>query len=241
MERLCAKGPVLVWFFEASVASSFRSLDWIRGWHERYAPHGLAVVGIHTPRSAFASSTDDLATICERFGIGFPVASDADRLAWREYGCGGWPSLFLWRRGGALSWVHFGEGEYQATEHAIREQLGEGLPAAAVASRRSDAEGARVLPPSEEVFPGGAHEVPLEGGAGDAIELEYEAGAAYLAVSGSGTVGGSIDGAALDPIEVEGPVMIALAEHGKHGAHRLTLAPGLGTRVWSVGFGAGVP
>ena len=158
MERLCAKGPVIVHFFEGSEASSFRALDWIRAWDERYGPAGLGVAGVHTPRSDFARSTEDLARSTASLGLRHPVANDAERQIWRDYGCRGWPSLFLWRWGGALDWVHFGEGEYQATERAIREALGPDmteLPGEVIAARDSDAEGAEVLEPSAEIFPGG--------------------------------------------------------------------------------------
>ena len=57
--------------------------------------------------------------------VEFSVAIDAQRELWTAYGCDGWPSLFLWSLGGALSWVHFGEGEYLATELAIQEELRE--------------------------------------------------------------------------------------------------------------------
>lgn len=245
MERMCAKGPVLVHFFEASEASSVRSLDWIRGWQRAYGAHGLRVIGVHTPRSGFARQSSDLAAAVEALGIAYPVANDSKRMVWRDYGCEGWPTLFLWRRGGVLDWAHFGEGEYQATEAAIRAALGpeaaEALGPALEPARRSDALGAAVVPPSAEYFPGGSHEVPFEGGTGEAIKLAYEAGAVYVALSGSGTVTGSIDDKPIDLIEVSGPRTVAVAEHGAHGDHRIELEPGLGVRVWAIGFGAGVP
>ena len=58
-----------------------------------------------------------------RLEVGFPVAADSGYRIWHDYGCEGWPSLFLWGRGGALRWFHFGEGEYAATEEAIQEEL----------------------------------------------------------------------------------------------------------------------
>ena len=59
-----------------------------------------------------------------RLGVAFPVAIDGDRSLWHAYGCEGWPSLFLWN-GGRARLVHFGEGEYLATEEAIQAELRE--------------------------------------------------------------------------------------------------------------------
>ena len=52
---------------------------------------------------------------------------------------------------------------------------------------------------------------------------------------------GTVDGVPLGPIAVEGPAMVALAEHGRHDDHRLALVPSEGVRIWSIGFGAGIP
>ena len=60
-----------------------------------------------------------------RLGIAHPIADDSAHAVWHDYGCEGWPSLFLWGRGGALRWFHFGEGDYVGTEEAIQELLRE--------------------------------------------------------------------------------------------------------------------
>ena len=101
----------------------------------------------------------------ERLGIDWPVAFDADLRAFRDYGCLGWPSLFLWGKGGALRWYHLGEGEYAATEEAIREQLEDGSnggwPDLVGPLRPGDEPGAEVIAPTPEVFPGGSEGEPL--------------------------------------------------------------------------------
>ena len=50
-------------------------------------------------------------------GVGYDVAIDSERDLWHDYGCEGWPSLFLWRSAGSLAWFHFGEGDYEESEH----------------------------------------------------------------------------------------------------------------------------
>ena len=54
-----------------------------------------------------------------------------------------------------LRWAHFGEGEYQATEEAIRLELEDvlSLPAPLEALRPGDTDGALVAAPSAELLP----------------------------------------------------------------------------------------
>ena len=53
------------------------------------------------------------------------MAVDREFALWQLYEPHGWPALFLWGQGGALRWYHLGEGDYAATEQAIREALPE--------------------------------------------------------------------------------------------------------------------
>ena len=109
-----------------------------------------------------------VAAAAERLEVSYPVALDFDYALWRDYGCEGWPSLFLWAPGGALAYFHFGEGEYRATEEAIHELLrsrgaatrAAGATGAAASHRRAGGDGAA---PSAEVLPGGSPSQPWSG------------------------------------------------------------------------------
>jgi hypothetical protein len=243
MPALTAAGPVLVHFLDFSQLNSVRTLPYLIEWDRRYREAGLTVLGIQAPRFPFGADPDRVAAGLEGIGVEFPVAIDADRRLWHAYGCEGWPSLFLWRMGGALCWFHFGEGEYRATEGAIQDELREidalrALPALMDPIRPSDAPGAGVMPPTEELFPGGSWEQPWEG---EELSLAYEAGGAYATVEGEGSLSVSLDGGEPAAIPVDGPRLYPLAEHRRHGSHRLTLHPSPGLRVWSVSFAAGLP
>jgi hypothetical protein len=97
------------------------------------------------------------------------------------------------------------------------------------------------MPPTPEIFPGGSWERPWTAGEdGGALEVEYEGGGAYATVEGSGEIALEGGGAA-EPVPVDGPALYRLAEHPRHEAHRLTLRPSPGLRVWSVSFAAAVP
>lgn len=243
IERLCARGPVLVHFLDAGHVSSVRTLPYLRAWHERYGECGLTVLGVNSPRFAFTGEPGALAAALARLEVAFPVAVDRDYGVWHGYGCEGWPSLFLWGRGGVLRWFHFGEGDYEGTEQAIAAELGDGDPPEPLAPLRPcDAPGALVMPPSDEVFPGGSPSEPWAAGEGeDPLRLEYEAGEAHVTLDGRGTLEFSLDGSRQPALEVTAPGLHELAVHPRHERHALELMPGPGLRVWSVGFGAGVP
>jgi hypothetical protein len=247
MPALTAKGPVLVHFFDYAQLNSARTLPYLKEWDRRYREAGLRTIGVQAPRFPFGSDPVEVAAGLGELGVEFPVAIDSERKLWHAYGCAGWPSLFLWATGGALSWVHFGEGEYRATEIAIQEELREldalrTLPEPMAPLRPTDAPGARVMPPNEELFPGGSWERPWTAGKdGDELRVEYEAGGAYATVEGEGNLGVILDGGEPHQVSIDGGRLYRLAEHDRHEPHSLTLRPSPGLRVWSISFAAGVP
>jgi hypothetical protein len=267
MPALTAAGPVLVHFVDFAQLNSVRSLPYVVEWERRYRDAGLRVLGVQAPRFPFGAERGPVEAGLERLGVRFPVAIDAERRLWHAYGCEGWPSLFLWRRGGTLAWFHFGEGEYVGTEDAIQGELRgrsgspRGRDAAGAASdppelpapmaplRPGDAPGARVLPPSEEIFPGGSWQRPWTAGEdGEQLEVEYAAGGAYATVEGAGEIAVRLDGGSAEPqggpaepITIDGAALYPLAEHPRHEAHAIALHPSPGLRVWSISFSAGLP
>jgi hypothetical protein len=247
MPSLTATGPVLVHFIDFAQLNSVRTLPYLVEWDRRYREAGLRTIGVQAPRFPFGAEPDAVAAGLSRLEVGFPVAVDSGRALWHSYGCEGWPSLFLWRLGGALAWFHFGEGEYSATEEAIQAELREldalrELPPPIKPLRATDGSGARVMAPSAELFPGGSWERAwIAGEAGDELSVPYEAGGAYATVEGRGEIAVDVDGSAADQVAVDGPALYALAEHPRHESHRLLLRPSPGLRVWSVSFAAGVP
>ena len=247
MPTLTAGGPALVHFVEYAQLNSVRTLPYLAEWRRRYKEAGLSVIGVQAPRFPFAAEFDKVAAGLQRLGIEFPVAIDAEHELWSAYGCEGWPSLFLWSLGGALSWVHFGEGEYRATEEAIQAELREidalqDLPEPMEPLRPSDAPGARVIPPTPEFFPGGSWERPWVAGTdGEDLALDYQAGGAYATVEGEGALQVEIDGEWNTVPAGPAAGLRTLTEHPSHEAHSLVLRPSPGLRVWSVSFAAGAP
>ena len=242
-----AAGPALVHFFDFAQLNSVRTLPYVAEWARRYAPHGLTTIGVQAPRFPFGAEREAVASGLARLGVDFPVAIDADRRLWQAYGCEGWPSLFLWKLGGALAWFHFGEGEYRGTEEAIQAELREQdalreLPAPMDPLRPSDAPDAKVMPPTPEIFPGGSWERPWTAGEdGEELEIPYAAGGAHATVEGEGEIAVAFDGEARNEVVIDGAGLYPLAEHDRHEAHTLALRPSPGLRIWSVSFSAGIP
>jgi hypothetical protein len=247
MPELTAAGPALVHFLDFAQLNSVRTLPYLAEWDARYRPHGLSTVGVQAPRFPFGSDAGVVAAGLERLAVPFPVAIDAERELWHAYGCEGWPSLFLWNQDGALAWFHFGEGEYRATEEAIKRELREidalrELPEPMAPLRPTDAPGETVIAPTAELFPGGSWERPwVAGKDGEVLEVSYEAGGAHVTVEGSGEIAVEIDGSPADRVLVDGAGLQTLAEHPRHERHTVTVRPSPGLRIWSVSFAAGVP
>jgi hypothetical protein len=240
VERICAEGALLVHFVDVAHLSSVRTLPYLTAWAERYEGLGLSIAAVNSPRFPFTADATKLAAAIARLGIRFPVAVDSRYEVWHAYGPQGWPSLFLWGPGGALRWFHFGEGEYVATEAAIQEELDpNGEPPEPLAPLRdSDVPGAKVMPPSDEVFPGGSETEPWHGGP---IELDYAAGGAHASVTGAGRLLVSIDGGEAREIGVALPGLVELAAHPKHESHHLRLEAGDGVDLYSISFSPGMP
>jgi hypothetical protein len=247
IDRLLAQRPALVHFFEIGQLNSIRTLPYVRAWHERYVDLGLAVLGVHSPRFPFSRDGEAVPPTLSLMQVKWPVALDPEMAIWRSYQPRGWPSLFLWGKGGALRWHHLGEGEYAATEEAIQEALEEaGTPASrrppVEPLRPSDVPGAKVVAPTPELFPGGSIEEPWKATAEQqSLSLDYEAAGAFAATDGAGEIAVSTDGGPARTVQVLFPGLQKLVEGDRHERHSLELTPSPGVRIYSLQFAPGPP
>jgi len=114
---------VLVDFWTYTCINCINTLPYVKSWHQKYQPQGLAVVGVHTPEFPHERSTDNVRTAIKRFEIRYPVAQDNRYATWEAYGNRYWPALYLFDKHGKLAYTHFGEGAYAETEAKIRQLL----------------------------------------------------------------------------------------------------------------------
>jgi hypothetical protein len=243
MAELTATGPVLVHFFDPTQLNSVRALPYITEWSRRYSALGLTTLAIHSPRFAFTADATVATEAIERLGIAHAVALDLDYAIWHDYGCKGWPALFLWGRGGALRWAHNGEGEYLATEEALRlDDISAALPAPMEPLRPTDAPGVLVPVPTAEVLPGSSPADPWSPAPGGSpMAIEYSAGEAWIVADGEGVIDVAVDGEPAGDISVPPAGLAKVAGSGPHESHRVELEVAEGVRIWAITFAPGLP
>ncbi len=202
MDRLLGRSVALVEFWDFARVNSLRTLPYLKAWHERYAGRGLRVVGVHSPGYSFGRNRDAVARAVEQLEIGYPVVLDPALQIWRLYGNRGWPGRYLFDRRGLLRFIHYGEGEYEATELAIQEVLRElepdaDLPEPLGPLKAEDAPGVLLEPQTADIaLPRDRGRLELvrdwtdgedyieASDAGAAASFEYRGGAAFAVLSG---------------------------------------------------------
>ena len=121
---------VLVDFWTYSCINCLRTLPYLKSWDKRYRPKGLVILGVHSPEFAFEHDLGNVRAAVKRLGVRYPVALDNHFGTWNAYRNQYWPADYLVDRQGHVRDVHFGEGDYDRTEHEIRTLLGTSLPPA---------------------------------------------------------------------------------------------------------------
>jgi len=121
---------VLVDFWTYSCINCQRSLPHVEAWYQRYQADGLVVVGVHTPEFAFEHVVSNVRSAVQQFGITYPVAVDNGYDTWNAYNNEYWPADYLIDAAGEVRYERFGEGDYGATEAAIRQLLTDANPQA---------------------------------------------------------------------------------------------------------------
>jgi cytochrome c biogenesis protein CcdA/thiol-disulfide isomerase/thioredoxin len=116
---------VLVDFWTYTCINCLRTLPHLRAWDRAYRNDGLTIVGVHAPEFAFERDAGNVAAAIGREGIRYPVAQDNRMATWDAYTNQYWPAKYLIDAAGHVRYVHFGEGEYDETEAAIRALLRE--------------------------------------------------------------------------------------------------------------------
>ena len=126
IHELNAEGKtVLIDFWTYTCINCIRTLPHVEALYERYADEGLVVIGVHTPEFPFERETDNVADAVDSNGLTYPVVQDNDYGTWNAFGNAYWPAKYLIDTSGHVRYVHFGEGDYEGTEDAVRSLLAE--------------------------------------------------------------------------------------------------------------------
>lgn len=143
-ELLDENRVILVDFWTYTCINCIRTLPFLRDWHEKYADHGLTIVGVHSPEFEFEQQRPNVIEATNRYALQYPVAQDNEMATWRAFNNSFWPAKYLIGADGSVRYQHFGEGSYDKTERAIREALTdagyeiEAIPRGGVDSQRLD-------------------------------------------------------------------------------------------------------
>jgi len=116
---------VLVDFWTYTCINCVATLPYLRAWDERYRRAGLTIVGVHTPEFAFEKSASNVQDAIRERGLRYPVVQDNEFGTWNAFGNQFWPAKYLIDADGRVRYTHFGEGDYDETEAAIRALLAE--------------------------------------------------------------------------------------------------------------------
>jgi thiol-disulfide isomerase/thioredoxin len=122
MQQLRGK-VVLVDFWTYTCINCIDTLPYVEGWYQKYKDQGLVVVGVHTPEYPIERDAGKLGEAIKKYGLTYPVVQDNDYATWNAYGNQYWPATYLIDKKGRVVYSHFGEGDYEVTEAAIRKQL----------------------------------------------------------------------------------------------------------------------
>ena len=114
---------VLVDFWTYTCINWLRTLGYVRAWHEKYADHGLVVVGVHTPEFPFESDVDNIRRAATDTMVEYPIAVDSNYGVWRAFSNRYWPAVYIADAEGRIRHHQFGEGGYEECERVIQQLL----------------------------------------------------------------------------------------------------------------------
>ena len=131
---------VLVSFWTYTCINWIRTLPYLRAWSDTYGPHGLLVVGVHTPEFDVEHDVENVRRAARDLEVEYPIVVDNGYAVWDAFANQYWPSLYIADAEGYIRHRHFGEGGYERSENVLRQLLADAgvleLPARVAPVRR---------------------------------------------------------------------------------------------------------
>lgn len=116
---------VLIDIWDYTCINCLRTLPYVKSWHERYAPLGLMVIGLHTPEFTFGRERLQVELAVRELDVRYLVLLDNEFKTWHAYDNRFWPARYLIDHEGYIRYLSYGEGNYQEFERAIQTVLRE--------------------------------------------------------------------------------------------------------------------
>jgi thiol-disulfide isomerase/thioredoxin len=218
IDDLLRVGPVLIEFWDFARVNSLRTMPYLEEWSRRYAGSGVTVLGVHSSGFSFGNDEATVRAAIARLGIQRPVILDPEFKLWQAFENKGWPAHYIFGARGMLTYVHYGEGDYEEAELSIQEALRALDPTAELPDalvepiRPEDAPGAEMPAQTADLaLPDGADRLKVKGTwdagedyiestkAGNKVSVKCDAGSAWAVLSGEG-----VDYPGLHEVAIEG-------------------------------------
>jgi len=116
---------VLVNFWTYSCINSLRELPYMKAWAAKYKDAGLVVIGVHAPEFDFEKDPANVKTAVSDLNVTYPIPIDSNHSIWTSFRNEYWPADYFIDGKGRIRYHHFGEGEYERSEHVIKALLRE--------------------------------------------------------------------------------------------------------------------
>lgn len=116
---------VLIDFWTYTCINCIRTFPHLRALDSAYRDDGLTIIGVHSPEFPFEKEADNVAAAIDQNMLAYPVVQDNELATWDAFHNAFWPADYLIDANGDLRYIHFGEGDYEANEAAIRSLLAE--------------------------------------------------------------------------------------------------------------------
>lgn len=118
-------GVVLIDFWTYTCINCIRTFPHLRALDAEYGDEGLTIIGVHSPEFPFEKEADNVADAIDQNDLAYPVVQDNNLATWDAFHNAFWPADYLIDSRGHIRYIHFGEGDYEASERAVRSLLAE--------------------------------------------------------------------------------------------------------------------
>ena len=119
-------GVVLVDFWTYTCINCRRTFPFLRALQKTYSGAGLTILGVHSPEFGFEKVHANVARAVHELNVTWPVAEDPEMATWQAFQNQYWPADYLIDRTGKVRYFHFGEGNDDEIEQAVRDLLADG-------------------------------------------------------------------------------------------------------------------
>ncbi len=89
-----------------------------KAWHEKYAPKGVVIIGVHTPETERERKIQNVRESVASRGLKYPIVFDKDAATWKTWDNRWWPSTYLIDKQGFVRYRWDGELNWKGAKGA---------------------------------------------------------------------------------------------------------------------------